>query len=251
MSELSHGHRVYFRSLVLVGIGVVTLASHDVVAKAPQPIPFKDARIKFEVNATDSDGGIQIFVDADGWKALRIFDPKGKEIFETFTRGRIGKQGATELFLESAEPEFTELPLEELLERFPEGSYRFRARGLEGERIEGFATVTHNIPDGPRLVSPLEGGPLQDPNDTVVVWEPVAPPNGSPIVGYQVLVVQPNTGLPGLPKVTLDVMMQPTATSLAVPPGFLRPDTEYEWEVLAIEAGGNQTLSSSLFRTAP
>ena len=101
--------------LVPAVLGVVALASHDVIAKAPPTIPFKDARIKFEVNATDSDGGIQIFVDADGWKALRIFDPKGKEIFETFTRGRIAKQGATELFLESAEPEFTELPLAELL----------------------------------------------------------------------------------------------------------------------------------------
>jgi len=45
--------------------------------------------------------------------------------------------------------------------------------------------------------------------------------------------------------------MPPTATSLAVPPGFLRRDTRYEWEVLSIEAGGNQTLSSSFFRTAP
>jgi hypothetical protein len=45
--------------------------------------------------------------------------------------------------------------------------------------------------------------------------------------------------------------MPPTATSLIVPPGFLDADTEYEWEVLAIEAGGNQTLSSSFFTTMP
>ena len=48
-----------------------------------------------------------------------------------------------------------------------------------------------------------------------------------------------------------DVMMPPTARSLIVPPGFLLPDTEYEWEVLAIEAGGNQTLSSAFFTTSP
>jgi hypothetical protein len=170
---------------------------------------------------------------------------------ETITRGRIAKQGGTELFMESAEPDFDELPLAELLERFPEGSYRFRAKGLEGERMEGVAMLTHNIPDGPHLVSPLEGGALQDPDSTVVIWEPVAAPNGSPIIGYQVLVVQPDTGVLALPKVTLDIMMPPTATSMAVPPGFLLPDTEYEWEVLAIEASGNQTLSSSFFRTAP
>jgi hypothetical protein len=47
------------------------------------------------------------------------------------------------------------------------------------------------------------------------------------------------------------MMMPATATSLTVPAGFLLPDTEYEWEVLAIEASGNQTLSSSFFTTAP
>ena len=62
--------------------------------------------------------------------------------------------------------------------------------------------------------------------------------------------MQPETGITALPKVTLDVMMPPTATSMAVPPGFLLPGTEYEWEVLAIEQGGNQTLSSSFFTTS-
>ena len=124
-----------YRATFALVVAMIAGAS-QVIAAGP-PIPFKDARIKFEVNATDSDGGIQIFVDADGWKSLRITDPKGREIFSTFARGRIGKQGATELFFESAEPDFTELPLAELLERFPAGTYRFRASGLEGERMEG------------------------------------------------------------------------------------------------------------------
>ena len=61
--------------------------------------------------------------------------------------------------------------------------------------------------------------------------------------------VRPDTGIRAMPKVTLDVTMPPTATSLRVPPGFLRSGTEYEWEVLAVEGGGNQTLSSSTFTT--
>jgi hypothetical protein len=155
------------------------------------------------------------------------------------------------VYLESAEPEFSALPLEAFLERFPEGNYRFRGKGLEGERFVGTATLTHNLATGPVLVSPLEGEGLVDPNDAVVMWEPVEDPNGSPIIGYQVLVVQLESGFPAIPKVTLDIMMPATATSVRVPPGFLLPDTEYEWEVLAIEASGNQTLSSSFFKTAP
>jgi hypothetical protein len=219
-------------------------------AQGPRVVKIKDARLKFEINSTDGDGGVQVFLDADPWKSMSIFDPDGRRIYTTSTHGRMGEQGGTELFLESAEPPFTELPIERLLERFPAGEYRFRGEGLDGERYVGSAHLTHDLPEGPTLVSPLEGGAPQDPQNTTVVWEPVAPPNASPVIGYQVLVVDPNTGITALPKVILDVMMPPTATSMAVPPGFLQPNTEYEWEVLAIERGGNQTLSSSFFTTS-
>jgi hypothetical protein len=214
-------------------------------------VRLKDARLKFEINATDRDGGVQVFIDAESWKEMSIFDPAGKRLFRSTTSGRMGRQGGTELFLESAEPPFSKLPVAKLLERFPKGKYTFRGVGLAGERYIGSARLTHHLPDGPRLVSPLEGHPPQTANDTTVVWKPVAPPRGSRIIGYQVLVVRPDTGLRALPEVTLDVMMPPSATSLRVPPGFLQPGTEYEWEVLAIEEGGNQTLSSDTFTTAP
>jgi hypothetical protein len=211
----------------------------------------EDTRLKFELNATDQDAGVQVFLDGEPWEQMKIFDPNGRLIFRSSAKASIGETGLTELFMESSEPELSELSLEELLERFPAGDYRFEGRGVDGERLVGTAVLTHDLPDGPTLVSPIEGDSAQDPANTTVVWEPVAPPNGSPIIGYQVIVEDPETGLTALPKVILDVMMPPTATSLAVPPGFLMPDTEYEWEVLAIEQGGNQTLSSSAFTTAP
>ncbi len=214
----------------------------------PNAMPIKDARLKIELNATDLDAGIQVFIDAEPWKSLAIFDPFGRMMFESVTRGRFARQGGTELFLESAEPNFTELSLDAFLKRFPPGDYRVVAKGLDGEVYAGIAKFTHNLPAGPVLVSPAEGA-VVDPNNTVVRWQSVPPPNGSPIIGYQVIVVKPDTGLVALPKITLDVMMPPTATSMAVPPGFLLPDSEYEWEVLAIEKSGNQTLSVGHFRT--
>ncbi len=212
-------------------------------------IAMGDSRLKFEINATDDDGGIQAFIDADQWRTMSIYDPAGRRIFAATANGRMAEQGGTELFLESAEPPFTELSLDELLQRWPEGEYRFRGRNLDGDVYVGSWDLTHDLPDGPTLVSPIEGDPPQDPNAMVVQWEPVPAPNGSPIIGYQVLVVRPDTGIDALPKVTLDVMMPADASSLAVPPGFLEPDTDYEWEVLAIESSGNQTLSSSTFTT--
>lgn len=228
-----------------------TAATAGTTARAAKVVRLKDARIKFEINATDRDNGIQLFLDADEWKSIALFDPFGRNILTTTTSGAIAKQGGTELFLESAEPTIAQLPLAKLFRRFPEGKYRVRGTGLKGERIVGSAILTHTLPDAPQLVSPLETAGPQKPDDTTVVWKPVAAPAGSAIIGYQVLIVQPDTGLRAMPDVTLDVTMPPTATSLRVPPGFLRPNTEYEWEVLAIERTGNQTLSSATFRTAP
>ena len=206
-----------------------------------RPAEMSDSRLKFEVNATDQDGGVQVFIDADQWKQMSIFDPHGRRIVTSTTKGRMGEQGGTELFLESAEPSFDEPSLEQLLQRWPEGEYNFRGRGLNGETYVGSADLTHRLPDGPTLVSPVEGDGPQDPDHTVVEWQPVGDADGSPIIAYQVPVVQPETGHDGLPSITLDIMMPSTATSVVVPPGFLQPDTEYEWEVLAIEESGNQT----------
>ena len=218
-------------------------------AETGAAIPLKDARLKFEINATDGDGGIQVFVDAEPWREMSIFDPAGRRVFRAATAGSMGRQGGTELFLESAEPPFGELPVARLLARFPQGRYAIRGIGLSGERYAGAARISHRLPDGPRLVAPRAGGPPQDPDDTTVVWEPVAPPAGGRIIAYQVLVVQPETGLRALPKVSLDVTMPPTATRMRVPAGFLRPGSEYEWEVLAIEAGGNQTITEGTYVT--
>lgn len=241
-------------ALVAGALGTAGYANTGHHADAPQRsagkvVKIKDARLKFEINATDRDGGVQVFLDAEQWKRMSIYDPTGHRIFTTVTKGRMAKQGGTELFLESAEPTFKDLPLPELLGRWPEGRYAFRGQGLEGERYVGSARLTHDLPKGPRLLSPVEGAGLQDPANTVVRWRRVPPPGGSPIIGYQVLVVEPETGLRTLPKITLDVMMPPQANHMRVPRGFLKPGTEYEWEVLAIEAGGNQTLSSSTFTT--
>ena len=209
----------------------------------------EDARLKFEINSTDKDGGVLVFIDAEEWKTMSIRDPQGNLIFSTSTRGRLARFGGSELFLESGEPPFSELPLRQLLKQWPAGVYTFRGTGAGGEVFRGSARLTHRLPSGPRLVSPVEGSAPQKPSDTVMKWRRVPAPAGSRIIGYEVL-VERETDLKALPVVTLDVMMPPTATRLRVPPGFLRPGTEYSWEVLAIEASGNQTLSSSTFTTS-
>jgi hypothetical protein len=237
-------------AVVTIGLASPLLVGASSGSTAPpKVVRLEDSRIKFEINATDGDGGLQFFVDGESWKRMTIYGPGGGALLTTTASGLLRRQGGTELFLESGEPTFDELPLAQLLRRWPEGRYRFRGEGVGGELFVGSALLTHDIPNGPHLVSPIEGAPRQDPRHTVIRWRSVPPPHGSPIIGYEVI-VERETGVKELPVTTLDVMMAPSATRLAVPPGFLRHGKEYDYEVLAIESGGNQTLSSSSFTTS-
>jgi hypothetical protein len=77
-------------------------------------------------------------------------------VFQSATKGGMAKQGGPEWFLERAEPDFSELPLEKVMKRFPEDEYTFRGCGLGGEQLFGSAFLTPHIPVGPVLISPLE-----------------------------------------------------------------------------------------------
>jgi hypothetical protein len=123
--------------------------------------------------------------------------------------------------------------------------YEFEGITTTGQEIEGEATFTHAIPDGPVLISP-ERGSEQDPENTVIEWKAVRDPKGSAIQAYQVIVTEL---LDVLPKRTFSVFVPGSTTSVTVPPEFMQDGAEYEFEVLAIEEGGNQTLSSRSFST--
>lgn len=250
---------VMVASLLVVGGGLTPTAAgqggaQEGPAARPNAAPravvhLDDARLKFEINATDGDGGVQVFIDAEEWRSMAIVDPTGRRIFVTRTEGRLARFGGSELFLESGEPPFSRLPLRQLLKQWPTGVYRFRGTGADGEIFRGSARLTHRLPAGPRLVSPIAGSAPQSPRRTVMRWQRVPAPPRSRIIGYEVI-VERETDRKALPVVTLDVTMPPTATRLRVPPGFLRAGTDYSWEVLAIERSGNQTISASTFRTS-
>ncbi len=76
-------------------------------------------------------------------------------------RGSLGDLGLTELFFESVEPENADVPIAQMFAKLPEGHYTIAGPAQEnGEstgRTSGRAWLTHDIPRGPRLVSPAEG----------------------------------------------------------------------------------------------
>ena len=201
-----------------------------------------EAEIRIEINATDGDAGIQVFLDGEGWDTMVMTSPNGVE-FSVVAENSIGMQGITEFFFESAEPSFEEQSLEELLELFPEGFYRFRGRTTEGKMLTGKARLTHALPDAPVQVSPINGEEV-DPEDAVFTWEVVADPPGSEIVGYEVVI---ECEVPEFTK--LSALVGAAVTSITVPPEVLGQEDadECKWEVLAIEDSGNQTISETEF----
>jgi hypothetical protein len=224
--------------LALLLGSVPKLQAHDSGGKGPQ-LPFEVTKIYFEYNATANDLGVHVFLDGEDWRRLKITHPTGRTIFEVEGKGGYKDLGLTELFFEGAEPSLAEVPLEELLDLFPEGDYRFAGKTVERDDIVGTATLTHAIPAGPSSVS-AEVGPG---TSLVIRWNAVTgPPEGFPnrpidIVGYQVLV--------GAFQVTVPA----TTTRVTVSPEFVESlsSGEHAFEVLAIEAGGNQTITEGVF----
>ncbi len=201
-----------------------------------------EAAIFFEINATDGDAGIQLFLDGEGWKRMKVFDPNGTKVLDFKGKAAIGLQGITELFFESAEPSFDEQPLEDLLALFPEGLYRFRGTTSDGRPLNGKARLRHTLPDAPIQVFPADGDGV-NPDNAVFEWEEVPDPPGSEIVSYEVIIECEEGDVDFFTEVGADV------TSITAPPEILNQEDagECKWEVLALEESGNKTISETEF----
>jgi hypothetical protein len=228
--------------LALLGIAAAGASLPAMVARASDPIPLKLAKMIIELNDTAGDVGIQISADGEPWDRLMVEAPDGWKILDVKGKRNLGLLGSTELFMESHEPSFDEMTLEEVLALFPEGIYAFSGNTVDGEKLTGQAVFTHDIPGAPLVHSPPEGATV-DPDDVVIDWDPVVDPPGIQIVEYEVIATQIS------PKRTLSIHVPAAVDTIHLPPEFFEPGQEYQYEVLAIEVGGNQTISEGEFFT--
>jgi hypothetical protein len=235
----------YYAAAGVLLAALVPVAVHAASNGSSQKTePFDDARLKIEYNATDGDAGLQFFIDAEQWKHVTVTNPQGRTIMDVDAGTVISNFGLSELFSESSEPPFDELPFADFKKLFPEGAYTFTGQDIDGQRLQSTFMLTHKVPDGPNITSPEDESTL-NAKAVSIDWEPVTTPAGIDIVAYEVLVVADESGL-GTAERTVDVTLPATATHMDVPPEFLTPGG-YKTEVLAIERGGNQTLTEVAF----
>jgi hypothetical protein len=225
------------------GVDAATPEADPALRASRKPIRLDEATMIVEVNATDGDAGLQVFLDGEPWRSMTISDPEGRRIFRFATRGRVKKFGLTELFSESSEPSFDEFPLRRFKKLFPEGKYVLSGTTIEGRKAVKRARLSHDIPDGPQIVSPTEGSTVPSDN-AVATWNPVPEPAGIDVVGYRAIVEREG------PLRVFSADLPATVTSVTIPSEFLEPGIEYKLEVQAIERSGNQTLTEITFRVS-
>jgi len=204
---------------------------------AAQAAELEEARIYIEYNASGNDLGFHVFLDGEDWKSLTIRNPFDEIVFEVEGSAGYAELGLTELFFEGAEPTLDEYPLEDLLALFPEGEYTFEGVTVDDDPITGAAELSHDVPAAPSVRVKRRG------DEVTIRWKAVTgpaeilPDGEIEIEGYQVLVD------------SLAVTLDAEARSFEVPEELLDSleAGEIEFEVLAIDTSGNQTITEGSF----
>jgi len=243
-------------------IAGLTLIADLPEAQAQGEVPFKFMNVHFETNASGCDMGAQILFDTDGVTEVEIEDPDGNVVFSSEAAlGLEETHDQTEGFQERVEPPIIEfeqalgcdlspdaISLDDILSAWPAGKYEFSAES-GGVEFEGTTTLTHRIPAGPEITAPEDGTVVRDDQPLVIRWEkvtaPIIPSLGPVrIVGYHVLMKDVTSGTQGpLLPAAFDVDVPGGETSVVVPAEYLQANRIYEFEVLATERGGNQTIT--------
>lgn len=218
-------------------------------------VPFEEAEVFVELNDTDGDLGIHASIDGGPWTRLEIEDPRGRELLHILSKGRLQRQGLTQLFFESAEPTFDELSPEQFFRRFPEGEYEIEGKGQHGVKLESSALFSHVLaaPPGNILVG---GVPAAEDCDAdilpkvfppvVIDWDPVT--QSHPEIGkagpievrrYQFFVERNG--------VSLAVDLPPDVTQFEVPTAITDLGKEFKFEIIVQTETGNNTAVESCF----
>lgn len=220
-------------------------------------IPFSEAEIYLELNDTDGDLGIHSSIDGGSWKMLEIEDPSERTILDVMPSGPLARQGMTQLFFESAEPTFDELPPPVFFRRFPEGRYEVSGITVDGEEMESTAVLSHVLPAAPGnvRVSGIPAAVNCDAalpavrNPVVITWNPVTTSHrdigkSGPVraTKYQVF-----AQLRTAPFSKFSMDLPPNQRRFVVPAELASQGRDFKFEIQVRDVNLNQTAIESCF----
>ncbi len=258
----SNGRKKHMFLLPIFLVAVVAL-----ILGATAPEVWADDPVcwwNIEFNASDGDVGVRGFFDYEPWKELEIENPRGRTFVEVEAENRkMRRQGLAEWFFESGEPTLLEVSFETFLRRFRTGLWEFEAEPIEGGEVECEELLTHVIPCAPEIdveqdtegVITITWEPVEEVVDTEATDAAVAAAGpdewdaelflecGGPapdIIGYEVIVEDEDENI-------YKIDMPGTARRVSVPTEFTDEGGCFQYEVLAIEESGNQTITEEEF----
>lgn len=198
--------------------------------------PFDEASVHFEQNATDGDAEVVFAVSGgeEGLAKLTVVSPDGHTIID-FTAPNASPLGIRHFDLESPEPP----DVESLKAAYPEGVYTFTGATATGDEFHGESTLNHTLPPTISFLEPGEDAENVDTRDLKITWTPV-----ENLAGYIIEVEQDELG------VSVTAKLPGSATSFAVPNGFLSPGMEYNLGIGTISDEGNISFVETSFTTA-
>jgi len=246
-----------------IGAGVMVMSSQAGIGQEAGELPFSEAQLYLELNHTDGDLGIHGLIDGDAWRSLEIEGPGEQLLMNVWIRGNLRQQGMTEIFFESDEPSFDELPPAEFLNRFPAGVYEIEGITLEGDELEAELRLSHVLAGPPGAIK-VNGKNSAANCDAAlpVVSEPVTldwnavtkshPTIGKPNVNVTVLkyeVVGEIEREGQNPDVLVFKADLPrNVTAFEFPESFTNlADGEMKFEIVTKLTNGNQTAVESCF----
>jgi hypothetical protein len=199
----------------------------------PPPLPFDEAVIILEHNATDGDAEIVVTVDAEtGLERFRIVNPLGREIIDLRSK-HAHDLGTRKIALETPEPS-----LEDVLAAYPEGWYRFFGRATDGQTFFSMVWLSHDLPAAPTITFPSDGARNVPLAGAAASW--TAGPDAE---GFFFELEQDDLG------VDLKGNLAAGTTSLGFPDGFLQAGTEYQLGLGARSSSGNLSVVEIHFTT--
>jgi hypothetical protein len=187
-----------------------------------QTVQDEDAEIKFEVI-----GG------AAALATLRVVAPDGRTVVDF--RAPDSKLGVQHVTLESPEPKNDG----RLQADFPAGTYRFFGSTVNGASLLSEAVLSHAFPEPAAFVRPRPNDSRVPVTGLQIRWN-----SAKDAVAVVVVIEQEKTGR------ELRVNLSGSTTALAVPDGFLLPNTPYKLAIGTVSRDGNQSVVETEFTTA-
>ena len=212
-----------------------TPAAAGGAARAATPQAFPVASVHFEQNVTDGD--VEVVFEAkggdEGLADLKIVAPDGRTVAD-FSAPDPSTLGIRQFRMESPEPK----DVGALKAAYPEGTYRFTGHTRSGMTLTGTSTLSHRLPAVARFRAPAPEATGVPTRNVRISWHPAA---GA--AHYIVEIEHDELGT------RVQATLPASATSFAIPDGFLLPGTEYELAIGTVGAAGNISFVETSFTT--